>query len=376
MRLDGIGLLLAFALTVAYGVIVDLALFARIFRYRAALVIGSIVALAVIFLLLGQAASPSERAGFFKGTPGGAQLVLLVVTCAVILPFVVIAPFAQYLAMRHGQRWPGWITAWMALQLALLPGFLILAGTDDYFWRQESAAGQAEGREARASGLGGILERTEQRHERIWGTGWTYPWQQKPPAGFFARPSGWIYGLTTSMDASALMAASEPLSAPDRAALRTLMNQHFGQYGVPHIRAKLLWDALEPGGFSKQLAPRGLNEQGVVSEEVIPLLLVRLEKDGGARLCPGGRMMDADRAVLKELVLAKVHVYDEAKKRELEAGLEAKKLEAEMADAPAPYRLMWKAAHALGNAYEGRPVSVPDWNSYPQRIERLCRGPE
>ena len=66
MRLEGIGFLLAFALTVAYGVMVDAALFARIFRYRAALVGGLVVGLAVIFLLLGSAASPSERAGFFK----------------------------------------------------------------------------------------------------------------------------------------------------------------------------------------------------------------------------------------------------------------------------------------------------------------------
>jgi hypothetical protein len=36
MRLDGIGLLLAFVVIVAYGVIVDVALIARIFRYRAA----------------------------------------------------------------------------------------------------------------------------------------------------------------------------------------------------------------------------------------------------------------------------------------------------------------------------------------------------
>ena len=89
--------------------------------------------------------------------------------------------------------------------------------------------------------------------------------------------------------------------------------------------AKLIWDALEPGGFSRQLAPHGLNEQGVVSEEVIPLLLERLEKYGEARLCPGGRMMDADRAVLNELVLANVRKYDEAKKRELNAELEEKK---------------------------------------------------
>jgi hypothetical protein len=132
MRLEGVGLFLTFALTVAYGVIVDLALFTRIFRYRAALIVGSIVALAVVSLLLGLAASSTERAGFFKVFSGGSGLVLLVVTSAVFLPFIVIAPFAQYLAMRDGRRWPGWITAWMALQLALLPGFLVPAGTNHY----------------------------------------------------------------------------------------------------------------------------------------------------------------------------------------------------------------------------------------------------
>ena len=76
MRLEGIGFLLAFVLSVAYGVIVDVALIARIFRYRAVLVVGLIVALVVIVFLLGQAASPSERAGFFKGAPGGASLVV------------------------------------------------------------------------------------------------------------------------------------------------------------------------------------------------------------------------------------------------------------------------------------------------------------
>lgn len=80
MRLDGIGFLLAFALTVAYGVIVDVALLGRIFRYRAALVGGLIVALVMIVLLVGLAASPSERAGFFNGAPGGASLVVLLMT--------------------------------------------------------------------------------------------------------------------------------------------------------------------------------------------------------------------------------------------------------------------------------------------------------
>src|SRR4051812_36159584 len=117
MRLEGVSLLLALVLTVGYGVIVDIGLLARIFRYSASLVVASVVALAVIFLFLGQSASASERAGFFNVFSGGSGLVLLVVTGAVFLPFVVIAPFAQYVSMRDGRQWPGWITAWMALQL-------------------------------------------------------------------------------------------------------------------------------------------------------------------------------------------------------------------------------------------------------------------
>lgn len=89
MRLDGIGFLLAFALTVAYGVIVDVALLARIFRYRAVLVVGLIIAMGVVVFFFGQAASPSERAGFFKGAPGGASLVVLLVTSAAFLPFII-----------------------------------------------------------------------------------------------------------------------------------------------------------------------------------------------------------------------------------------------------------------------------------------------
>jgi hypothetical protein len=278
--------------------------------------------------------------------------------------------------MRQGRRWPGWVAVWMALQVALLPGFLVLANTEGHFWKQEYAAGQAVGREARAGGLGVIRESAEQQHERIWGTGWTYPWHQEPPSGYLARRSGWIAGLAKGVDDSALIAANEPLSEPDRTVLRTLIERHFAGYAIPNINTKLIWDALEPGDFSRQLAPHGLNERGVVSEEVIPLLLERLDEYGEARLCPGGRMMDADRAVLNQLVLAKVRDYDEAKKRELKAELEAKKLEREMSEAPTPHRLIWKAAHALGNAYGGQPVRVPDWGSYPQRVERLCRGPE
>ena len=376
MRLDGIGFLLAFGLTIAYGLVVDVALLAGLFRYRAVLVAGLIGALVVIGLLFFLAASPSERAGFFKGAPGGAPLVVLLITCAVFLPFIVIAPLAQYRAMRQGVRRPGWVTAWMALQVALIPGFLLLASMEEHFWKQEYAAGQAVGREARAGALGVIRESAEQRRERIWGTGWALPWHREPPGGYLARPSGWIAGLARGVDNSAPIAANEPLGETDRAAVRTLTERHFAGYATPNINTKLVWDALEPGAFARRLAPHGLSERGVVDEEVLPLLLKRLEEHGEERLCPGGRMMDADRAVLSQLVLAKVRHFEEAKKREDQGELDAKKRDQEMQDAPLPYRLVWNALNALGSAYGGQNVPVPDWSGYPQRVERLCRRPD
>jgi len=376
MRLDGIELFLACALIIVYGLMVDVALIARIFQYRAALAVGCVLALAITSFLLVQAAPPSERAGFFKVYAGGWEQVVLLATSAVFLPFILIAPFAQYLAMREGRRWPVGITAGMVLQLALLPGFLVLANMEDHFWKREYAAGQAAGRELRAGGLGGIRELLEQRRERIWGTGWLYPWREKAPSRYAYSRSAWKSGLAKSVDDSALIAADDSLGEPDRAALRTLMERDFAGYAVPNIRVKLIWDGLEPGAFSRQLAPLGLNEPGVISEELIPVLLERLEKYGPVRLCPDGRMLDADRLLLNQLILAKVRAYGEAKERELRSEQEAKKLEIEMSEAPFPYSLLWKAANALGNEYGGQPVGVPDWSGYPHRVERLCRGPE
>ncbi|MCC2638257.1 MAG: hypothetical protein K0Q68_1976 [Moraxellaceae bacterium] len=374
MRLDGIGLLLALMLTVACGVIVDVALLARLFRHRAALVTGLGIAVAILLLLVGMAASPGERAGFFKGPPGGASLVVAVLTCAVFLPFIVLAPLAQYRALREGRRWPRGLTAGMVLQVALLPGFFVLAHTEAHFWQEEYAAGLAVGRGASAGELGGILVRAEQQRERLWGTGWTYARHQEPSRGHAPRLSGWITGLARGVDASPLIAANEPLREADRVLLRELMERHFAGVAMPMITAKLLWDALEPGNFSGQLAPHGLNERGVVSEEVLPLLLDRLEANGEARLCPGGRMMDADRDVLMQLVVARAQAHAEAKERELKATIDAKRTAREMAEAPAPYRLLWEAANALGEAYGGQAVVAPDWSGFPRRVEGLCGG--
>jgi hypothetical protein len=376
MRLDGVGLFLALALTVVYGLFVDIGLLAGLFRHRAGLIGGLFVAVAMIGVVAVMVVSPNERAGFFGGAPGGAPLVILLATGAVFFPFIVIAPFAQYRAPREEGRTPGWVFAWMALQPALLPAFFVLANTEEHFWKQEYAAAQAVGRDTRAGGFGLIETSADRRHERIWGTGWSYPWHLQSPSGYLPRRSGWIAGLAQGVDASAPIAANEPLSAPDRAMLRTLVERHFTGYAIPNIEAKLMWDALEPGNFSRQLAPRGLSEPGVVSEEVIPRLLVRLEQQGELRVCPGGHMMDADRALLNKIVLAKVRDYDEARQREARAAVEGKEVQREMSEAPAPYRFMWKAANALGNVSGARAVSAPDWSGYPQRVERLCRGPK
>jgi len=375
MRFEGASLWLAFALLVAYGLFVDVALIARIFRYRTILIVVLIVSVLMIALLLGQAASPSEREALDKGVPGGASTVVMLVTSVVLLPFIVIAPIGQYLAMRNERPSPRWITAWMVLQVALVPGFFILANMEDKFQEQEYEAGLAVGREASAGGFGAILERADQQRDRIWGTAWTTPWKEESLSAYRVR-SRWFAGLAKGLDESAPIAANEPLSEPDRTALRTLIERYFFWYATLNVRTKLIWDALEPGKFSRQLAPYGLNERGVVSEEIIPLLLVRLEKDGGARLCPGGQMMDADRAILKELVLAKVSDYDEARKRDLASAEEEKKLDAEMAAAPAQYRLLYEAARALKESSGVRDSKLPDWSDYPQRVEQLCRGSE
>lgn len=375
MRLEGASLWLAFALSVAYGLIVNVALIARIFRYRGILVVGLILGLLVILLLLFQGASPSERAAVFKRGPGSMSMVVMFVTSMVLLPFIVIAPIGQYLAMRDKRPWPGWITAWMVLQVALVPVFFILAGMEDKLQEREYAAGLAVGRAASAGNFGAILERADQRRDRIWGTAWTTAWQQESPSRYGVR-SRWFAGLAKGLDESAPIAANEPLSEPDRMALRTLIERYFFWYAVLNVRTKLIWDALEPGRFARQLAPHGLNERGVVSEEIIPLLLVRLEKDGGARLCPDGRMMDADRAILKELVLAKVRDYDEARNRDLKSAEEERKIDAEMQAAPPQYRLPYEAARALKDRSGVRDSKLPDWGDYPQRVEQLCRGPQ
>lgn len=374
MRLDGIGLLLVVMLFVAYGILLDIALLLRIFRHPPVLAGGLVAGVGVIVLLFIALGSPVERTGYFNGSPGGTSLVVLVLLLAVFLPFILLAPLAQHLALRQGRRWSRWITAGMLAQLALLPGFMVLGYTEHHFWQQEYEAGFALGRETRTGKLEEIQERAGQYRERIWGTGWHYPWPMDTPGGSYPRATAGIAGLARGLDASPLIAADEPLPESDRAVLQALVDKHFLGYAIPNITTKMIWDALEPGNFSTRLAPRGLHEPGVVSEEVIPLLLDRLERHGEPRLCPGGDMMDNDRALLAELVMDRVRAYDEARAREERAAREEQAREREMSEAPWPFRFLWNGAGELGERFGAQDVPVPDWSNFPRRVEQLCRG--
>ena len=335
MRLDGILSLLSFLLLLTCGLLVDVALLIRAFRYRVVVVAACALAAAAVLLFLYAVASPGERAMFAKVLHGGAWRVVLAVIGVVLVPFLFVAPVAQYLALQDGRASPRWIAAGMLLQLVFLPAFVVLAFTNDHYWERERAAGREEGVRIRPGELAALSARAAEKRERIWGTGWYYPWPQKAAVESPGGHSGWIVGLAQGVDHSELIGADEPLGPPDAAALKTLLDQHFAGLAGQRIRAKLLWDALEPGRFARQLAPSGVRENNTVDEEVLAVLLERLEKYAPARLCPGGTMMEADRAVLRALVEAKGPVWSVDQRQHL---------------------------------------IRPEWATHRERVERLCRG--
>lgn len=373
MRLAGAVPLLAFGLAIAWAIVVDVLVVARVFRSRAMLVLAIAIGIGALALLAGALAIPGERDGFFNGAPGGAMLVVLAVCCTVVLPFMLVGPIAQYRALRDGRGSPAWITLWLAAQVALLPGFFAMASLDERFGAAERAEAFALGRDARPGGFAALLARADAQRERVWGTPWTLPMRQQPPTGYVPRFSQWMAGLAGGIDASTPIAANEALAEADRAALGTLLERHLMLYATPQLRTKLLWDALEPGAFARQLAPHGLGESGVVGEELLPLLLDRLEQDRSARLCPDGRMDDADRALLRELVARKARAYDEARARDEAVAQRAADDAAMLTQAPWYERLPLQALRALGDLWGGSASEVPDWGGYPARVDRLCR---
>lgn len=334
MRLDGIGIFLALSLLAIWTAIVDIGLMVKLFRRRSILMGSLVLSFAVIALVFAAFASPSERTGFFKGSPGGAMLVIVIVTCIAFVPFIFLAPFAQYAAMQDDRRWPRWVPVWIVLQFLLLPLFIALDFADDYFWKREYAVGEAIGSAVQPGGLAGVLELADRQHERIWGTPFHLPWPPSTQSGVYPRISGWSAGMVKGLGSSVLFAGNDPMGASDRAALVQLTSRHLQFFSKPAIDARMLWDRLEPGNFTNVLMAGGELNPNVAPAETIPPLLERFEKYAEPRMCPDGRMLDQDRATLLKLV----------EKRGETWSTETRK-------------------HSLRS----------DWAEFPARIERLCR---
>lgn len=298
MRLDGIGLMLAFTLLVGWGLLLDVIILApaQVLRRRGAAIACTVISGLVVLVFLAMLASPSERAGFFKGPPGGSALLTSLATCAVFLPFILFGPWTQHRALLEGAARPRWVRIWMWAQPALLVAAIALPFVDGYFYQREYEAGRAEGAAVQAGGVGPLLERAQQRGDRIWATPFVLPGPAHPPADPYAPRQAWIVGVASGLDETAFVRGDDPFSADDRAALDTLAEHHFGTYSAPGVRAHLMWDQLAPGNFKAVLVRERSNEQAIEN------LLDRLDRGGAARFCPDGQMLEPDRAALVAFV--------------------------------------------------------------------------
>lgn len=298
MRLDGIGMFLAFTLVVGWGLILDLVILApaQVLRRRGAAVACTVIGGLIVLLFLAMLALPAERAGFFKGPPLDSALAASLATCAVFLPFILFAPWAQHRALAEGLARPRWVRIWMWAQPALLVAAVVLPLVEGYFYFREYEAGRAEGAAVQAGGAGALLERASQRGERIWATPLTLPGPARPPSDPYGPRQAWIVGIASGLDESGLVRGDEPFSPEDRSALETLATRYFGAYSAPRVRAHLIWDELAPGNFATVLA------RDRSTEEIIMILLDRFDRGGVARFCAEGRMPDADRAALATFV--------------------------------------------------------------------------
>ena len=141
----GASLLLVFALTLAYGFIIDLVVLAKLFRHWLSVTVASFTTLVVVLPLVILAALPAERTAFFRVFFSGSGPFIFTLTSAVLIPYLFVAPIAQYRALRHGRPSPVWILRWMALQPALLAAFILLPVSNHYYWRADYAAGRDAG---------------------------------------------------------------------------------------------------------------------------------------------------------------------------------------------------------------------------------------
>lgn len=299
MRLDGLLTFLGLVVFFCHVGLVNLLLYGKLFRKRALVVAAGVVSLALAAFLIFVISSPNEMAGVAKLFSYGLARILLAIALVATLPYVLLAPIAQFSAVDDGLPSPRWVSLGLSLQMALVPALIALSFVDDAIRQKEFAAGRSEGMAVKAGDLSSLLQRAEQRRERIWATPWFYPWRERSSTTSYFPSSGWVGGMGLGLNDSPLIATIAPLGAEDGRALATLAHQYVVPGVAPNVYFKLVWDALQPGGEYLKF------ETVWIRDEMLLPLLERLESEGEARLCANGRMERRTRDILRNAYVAR-----------------------------------------------------------------------
>jgi hypothetical protein len=270
------------ALIGAYTILVDVALLLKLFRSMICVGFSSIVSMILITVLIVTWDDPR----FFSsiGSWGIFSLTLP--------PFILFAPLVQYQTLNRYSRsarakYFGTVgmNLVIALQVAAPVAFLTFdaAYMANYGHRMDNL--RAQGNQAKPGEVKEILR------QQTMGT---------------SEAGQVLQGLNSS----SLVGASAPLTSSDRDALFAAVAEtvHHGYARYPHIETKLVWDTLDAGHVGDRLAQGTLADLFLtgrngpdVSFRLLPDLVAYIEKDASRRLCPGGRMLEEDRAALDSL---------------------------------------------------------------------------
>ena len=184
-------------------------------------------------------------AGVAKLFSYGLARILLAIALVAILPLR--APGADRTVFGQ-DRWPAsprWVSLGLSLQMAFGAGIDSVVPVDDAIRQKEFAAGRLEGMAVKAGDLSSLLQRAEQRRERIWATrGFIRGASVLPRHPTFRLRVGWE-GWAWLND-SPLIATIAP-----RARKTAEHSRRWHIYTscpvAPNKNFKLVWDALQRG---------------------------------------------------------------------------------------------------------------------------------
>ena len=273
----------ALVLIGAYTLLVDVALLLKLFRSIVWVGISSIISMILITVLIVTWDDPR-----FFSRLGSWEIFSLTLP-----PFVLFAPLVQYLTLNRYARsaratYFGTVgmNLVIALQVATPVAFLAFdaAYMANYGRRMDNL--RAQGKQAKPGEVKELLQ------QQTMGT---------------SEAGEVLQGLSSS----SIVSGSAPLVPGDRDALFAAVAEtvHHGYARYPHIETKLVWDTLEAGHVGDRLANgpfadlllTGRNGPDTTFRLLPDLLESYIEKDASRRLCPGGRMLEEDRAALDSL---------------------------------------------------------------------------